>query len=45
MTRQEYQKKFGTSERTANRELLDLVEKKILDRHGKGKSVGYSIKQ
>jgi len=43
-TRQEYQEKFGTSERTANRELLDLVEKNILNRHGKGKSVGYSIK-
>lgn len=44
-TRQEYQKKFDMSKRTAVRELLDLVEKNLLNMQGKGKNTSYSLKQ
>lgn len=43
--REDYQKRFDLSGRTANRELLDLVKKKLLDMHGKGKNTTYTLKQ
>jgi len=44
LTNQEYQSMFGVSKRTASRELTELLEKSIIQRHGKtGKGTFYSL--
>ena len=43
ITRSEYEKMFGISERTANRELSDLVKLSIFNKIGKGPNVYYEL--
>jgi Fic family protein len=43
ITRSEYEEIFGISERTANRELSDLVELSIFNKIGKGPNVYYGL--
>jgi len=41
--RTEYARNFGTTKVTAKRDLMDLVEKKLIVRRGAGRSVYYKI--
>ena len=43
ITRSEYEKIFGISERSANRELSDLVKRSIFNKIGKGPNVYYGL--
>jgi ATP-dependent DNA helicase RecG len=43
ITRSEYEKMFGISERTANRELSDLVKLSIFNKIGRGPNVYYEL--
>lgn len=43
ITRQEYVSVTGSSERTAKRDLMELVERKILVKHGKTKGSWYEL--
>ena len=43
ITRSEYEKMFGVSGRTANRELSDLVKLSIFDKIGRGPNVYYEL--
>jgi ATP-dependent DNA helicase RecG len=43
ITRSEYEKMFGISERTANREISDLVKLSIFNKIGKGPNVYYGL--
>jgi len=45
MTRREYMSLNDVSHKTAYTELVDLLEKGLLEREGKGRSVRYNVKK